>query len=289
MKYRFIDMHRSQFRMERMCRALGVSRSGYYGWKRPGTGVRKRQNDLLLHHIAVAHKQSRKTYGSPRITVELRSQGIACSENRIARLMRLNGIIAKTKKRYRVTTRSKHTRPVTPNLLKGRPVDAPNAVWVSDITYIRTSEGWLYLAVILDMFSRYVVGWSMGERLTDDLVVHAFDKAVMRKNPAPAAIFHSDRGSQYAGDRLRGLLLRHDMTQSMSGKGNCYDNAAAESFFSTLKTELGHSYGSRSTARQAIFEYIEVFYNRVRRHSSLNYMSPLDYEMHHMASLTVCP
>jgi len=203
--------------------------------------------------------------------------------------MRLNGIVAKTKKRYKVTTRSKHTRPVMPNLLKGRPVDAPNAIWVSDITYIRTSEGWLYLAIILDMFSRYVVGWSMGEKLTDDLVVHAFDKAVMKKNPAPAAIFHSDRGSQYAGDTLRGLLLRHDMTQSMSGKGNCYGNAAAESFFSTLKTELGHSYGSRSTARQEIFEYIEVFYNRVRRHSSLNYMSPLNCEINHMANLTVCP
>ena len=147
----------------------------------------------------------------------------------------------------------------------------------------------MYLAVILDMFSRRVVGWSMGERLTDDLVVHAFDKAAMRKNPTPSAIFHSDRGSQYAGHRLRDLLLRHDMTQSMSGKGNCYDNAVAESFFGTLKTELGHSYESRSVARQEIFEYIEVFYNRVRRHSSLRYMSPLDYERHHMTSLTVCP
>ena len=282
-------MHRSQFRMERMCRALGVSRSGYYGWKRPKPGVRRKENDLLLHHIAVAYTQSRKAYGSPRIAIELRSRGITCSENRVARLMRSNGIVAKMKKRYRVTTRSSHARPVAPNLLKARPVDGPDTAWVSDITYIRTSEGWLYLAIILDMFSRYIVGWSMGERLTDDLVVHAFRKAVMRKSPAPSAIFHSDRGSQYAGGRLRGLLLQHGMVQSMSGKGNCYDNAVAESFFSTLKTELGHAYESRTAARQEIFEYIEVFYNRVRRHSSLNYMSPLEYQRQYMPSLTACP
>ena len=282
MKYRFIDTHRSEFRVKKMCRVLGISRSGYHEWKKQKTGMRKRQNELLLTRIVDAHEQSRKTYGSPRITAELKARGVPCSRNRIARLMRTNGIAAKTKRRYRITTRSRHTRPIAPNLLKERSVERPNAAWVSDITYIRTYEGWLYLAVILDIFSRSVVGWSMGERLTDDLVVHAFHKAVMKRDPDSSLVFHSDRGSQYAGNRFRSLLLRHGMVQSMSGKGNCYDNAFAESFFGTLKTELGHRYPSRSTARQDIFEYIEVFYNRVRRHSALNYMSPLEYERKHV-------
>lgn len=283
MKYQFVDQCCSVFRVKKMCRILDISRSGYYGWKKRIPGVRKKENEQLVHRIVFAYEYSRKTYGSPRITAELRSQGISCSEKRIARLMQLHGIVAKTKKRYTITTRSRHLLPIVPNHLKEWSVERPNAAWVSDITYIRTTEGWLYLAVILDLFSRSVVGWSMGERLTDDLVINAFHKAVMKRNAA-ALLFHSDRGSQYASYRFKNLLDRYNLTQSMSGKGNCYDNAHAESFFSTLKTELGYRYESRSIARQSIFEYIEVFYNRIRRHSALNYMSPLEYERKHMVA-----
>ncbi len=203
-------------------------------------------------------------------------------ENRIAKLMRENGIKAKTKRRYKITTHSTHTRPIVPNLLNELRVDAPNTAWVSDITYIKTYEGWLYLCIVLDVFSRSIVGWSMGERITDDLVINAFLKAIMRRNPGNALIFHSDRGSQYASYRFRNLLASYNITQSMSNKGNCYDNTVAESFFSTLKTELGYRYESKSVVRQSIFEYIEVFYNRVRRHSSLDYLYPLKYERKHM-------
>jgi len=282
MKYRFIDMHRFEFRMGKMCRVLDISRSGYYAWKMRPVSSRDQKNRELVDRIVKVHKESRKTYGSPRITEDLKSRGIPCGKNRIARLMRKNGIMAKTKKKYRITTFSRHTRPVAPNLLKEWPVDKPNTVWVSDITYVRTDEGWLYLAVILDIFSRHIVGWSMGERLRDDLVIHAFTKAVMKRGPHTPLVFHSDRGSQYAGERFKNLLFQHSIRQSMSGKGNCYDNAFAESFFGTLKTELGHRYPSKSTARQEIFEYIEVFYNRIRRHSALNYLSPVEYERRHM-------
>lgn len=275
-------MHRFEFRMGKMCRVLDISRSGYYAWKMRPVSSRDNKNTDLVDRIVKIHKQSRKTYGSPRITEDLKSQGIPCGKNRIARLMRKNGIMAKTKKKYRITTFSRHTRPVAPNLLKEWPVDKPNTVWVSDITYVRTGEGWLYLAVVLDIFSRHVVGWSMGERLCDDLVIRAFTKAVMKRGPYTPFIFHSDRGSQYASHRFKNLLFRHCITQSMSGKGNCYDNAFAESFFGTLKTELGRRYPSKSTARQEIFEYIEVFYNRIRRHSALNYLSPVEYERRHM-------
>jgi len=222
------------------------------------------------------------TYGSPRITEDLKSQGIPCGKNRIAKLMRKNGIMAKTKKKYKITTFSRHTRPVAPNLLKNWPVKKSNIAWVSDITYVRTGEGWLYLAVVLDIFSRHVVGWSMGERLCDDLVIHAFTKAVMKRGRSTPFVFHSDRGSQYTSHRFKNLLFQHCIMQSMSGKGNCYDNAFAESFFGTLKTELGGRYPSKSMARQEIFEYIEVFYNKIRRHSALNYLSPVEYERRHM-------
>lgn len=282
MKYRFIDTHRSEFRVRKMCRVLGISKSGYHEWKKQKMGTRKKEDELLVAHIIAAHERSRKTYGSPRITAELKAHNIPCSKNRIARLMRINGIVAKTKRRYRVTTQSRHTRPIAPNLLKERSIERSNTVWVSDITYISTREGWLYLAVVLDIFSRSVIGWSMGESLTDDLVVYAFHKAVLKRSPASFLIFHSDRGSQYASRRFRDLLASRGVTQSMSGKGNCYDNAFAESFFGTLKTELGRRHESRFAARQDIFEYIEVFYNRTRRHSSLNYLSPLEYEKEHM-------
>jgi putative transposase len=284
MKYLFIDQYGSAFRVKKMCRVLKISRSAYYGWKRRPMSIRKKRNNELMNHIRKAYALGRKTYGSPRITRELKSQGIVCGKNRVARLMRTESIQAKMKRRYKVTTHSRHTRPIVPNLLTGKIVNAPDTVWVSDITYIKTYEGWLYLAVVLDIFSRSVVGWSMSERLTDDLTVRALLQALMRRNPHEGLIFHSDRGSQYASRRFKTILSSYRIIQSMSGKGNCYDNAYAESFFGTLKTELGYRYESRSVARQSIFEYIEVFYNRIRRHSALDYVSPLEYERKHMVA-----
>jgi len=284
MKYQFMHDYRSAFRVKKMCRVLNISRSSYYGWKRRPMSIRKKRNNELMDHIRKAYALGRKTYGSPRITRELKSQGIVCGKNRVARLMRTEGIQAKMKRRYKVTTHSRHTRPIVPNLLTGKIVNASDTVWVSDITYIKTYEGWLYLAVVLDIFSRSVVGWSMSERLTDDLTVRALLQALMRRNPHEGLIFHSDRGSQYASRRFKTILSSYRIIQSMSGKGNCYDNAYAESFFGTLKTELGYRYESRSVARQNIFEYIEVFYNRIRRHSALNYVSPLEYERKHMVA-----
>ena len=282
MKYQFTHDYRSVFRVKKMCRVLNISRSAYYGWKRRPMSNRKKRDNELMDHIRKAYVLGRKTYGSPRVTRELKSQGIVCGKNRVARLMRTEGIQAKMKRRYKVTTHSRHTRPIVPNLLTGKIVNASDTVWVSDITYIRTYEGWLYLAVVLDIFSRSVVGWSMSERLTDDLTVRALLQALMKRNPHEGLIFHSDRGSQYASKRFKTILFSYRIVQSMSGKGNCYDNAYAESFFGTLKTELGYRYESRSVARQHIFEYIEVFYNRIRRHSALNYVSPLEYERTHM-------
>ena len=225
---------------------------------------------------------SRRTYGSPRITKELRENGVLCGKNRIARLMRLYGIYAKTKRRFKVTTHSNHNLPVAANLLKGQfQTDKPNKVWLSDITYIRTQEGWLYLSVILDLYNRQVVGWSMDERLTQDLVLQALQQALGRRKPDSGVVFHSDRGSQYAGHAFRNVLERHHFSQSMSATGNCYDNAVMESFFHTLKTEVVYfeRYRTRAEARQSIFEYIEVFYNRIRRHSALGYLSPLEFEI----------
>jgi transposase InsO family protein len=280
MKYAFIDEHRSGFRVKKMCRILDVSRSRYYAWRRRSQGFRQQENERLLEKIKEAHQMSRRTYGSPRITVELNANGTPCGKNRIARLMRLHGIFAKTKRRFRVTTHSNHNLPVAENLLNRRfETDKPNKVWLSDITYIRTQEGWLYLSTVLDLFNRQVIGWSMDDRLTQDLVLQALHQALGRRKADPGVIFHSDRGSQYAGHAFRSVLKQHQFSQSMSATGNCYDNAVMESFFHTLKTEVVYfeRYRTRADARQSIFEYIEVFYNRIRRHSSLGYLSPLDF------------
>ena len=281
MKYLFIQEHRSIFRVEKMCRVFAIARSGYYAWRRREKSIRQKENELLLHTIKKVYLLNRQVYGSPRITEELKAQGFRCGKNRIARLMRRNNVKAKTVKRYRITTKSNHRLPVAPNIVN-RDFTAPAAdrLWVSDISYIATREGWLYLAVILDVFSRHVVGWAMSERLYDDLTVDALRQALVRRRPIPGLIFHSDRGSQYASGRFRQWLKSYKIRQSMSGTGNCYDNALAESFFHTLKTELTQfeRYETRIDARRSIFEYIEAFYNRVRRHSALNYKSPLEYE-----------
>lgn len=287
MKYWFIERNRSSFRVEKMCRVLGVSRSGYYGWKKRPESRRRRENKELLVMIKGTYERSRGTYGSPRITKELQERGMRCGENRIAGIMRGNGIVAKRTKKFRATTNSKHSYPVAENLLNRHfAVEGPNRVWCSDITYISTAEGWLYLVIILDLFSRQVVGWGMSARLTGDFVIKALYQAEGRRTIAQGCIFHSDRGVQYACKDFKEVLQGYGFEQSMSRKGDCYDNAVAESFFSTLKTELVHHcrYTTRAEARQSIFEYIEIFYNRERRHSALGYRSPVRFEQEVLAA-----
>jgi len=281
MKYQFIDTYRSEFAVERMCRVLKVSKSGYYAWRVRPQSNRARANEKLDHHIKTIYRKNKGMYGSPRITKALHRQNIACSENRVARRMLINGIKAKTKKRFKVTTNSKHNHPVAENLLdQNFKAQRPNQVWASDITYIWTREGWLYLAVILDLFSRHIVGWAMSNHLGQELALNALKQAIWRRRPPQGVLFHSDQGVQYACQAFRKLLQQHKFIQSMSGKGNCYDNAVVESFFHTLKTELIYfeNYSTREGAKNSIFEYIESYYNRDRLHSTLKYCSPVQFE-----------
>jgi putative transposase len=264
-----------------MCRVLAVSRSGYYTWAKHISSIRQKENERLLVYIKEAYVRGRGTYGSPRVTVELRSKGISCGKNRVAQLMKSNGIKAKTKRKFKATTKSKHDFLVADNLLQQRfSADKANHVWVSDITFIRTKQGWLYLAAILDVFNRQIVGWSMDSKLSHELLAEALRKALRQRRPESGVLFHSDRGTQYASYAFRDLMEQHGFVQSMSSSGNCYDNALMESFFHTLKTELIYfeKYRTRQEARGSIFEYIELFYNRVRRHSALNYCSPVEFE-----------
>ena len=270
-----------------MCRVLGVSRSGYYKWAKHIDSDHQKSNEHLLVRIRDAYVRGRGTYGSPRVTAELKSKGIPCGKNRVAQLMKSNGIKAKTKRRFKATTKSKHDFLVADNLLNQRfSADEANKVWVSDITFIRTREGWLYLAAILDVFNRQIVGWSIDSKLSHELLADALRKALRNRKPERGVMFHSDRGTQYASYAFRDLMERYGFVQSMSSSGNCYDNALMESFFHTLKTELIYfeKYQTRQEARGSIFEYIELFYNRVRRHSALNYCSPAEFELN--ASVT---
>lgn len=264
-----------------MCRVLGVSRSWYYAWQKRGETKRQRSDKGLLKEIKSAFKESDSTYGVVRIGKELQEQGLRVGKNRIWRLMRENGLRVKTTRRFKVTTNSDHKRPVAPNLVQRNfSAAAPNRLWTGDITYIWTAEGWLYLAVVLDVFSRRIVGWSMNRRMTDDLVVAAFKNALVRRRPAPGFIFHTDRGSQYCSKRFRALVKGAGGVQSMSATGCCYDNAITETFFGTLKRELVHhcSFTTRQEAQSRIFRYIEAFYNRRRRHSSIGYLAPERFE-----------
>ncbi len=264
-----------------MCLVFKVSRSGYYAWLRRPESQRKIEDKVLSEVIKEIHKESRGEYGSPKIHQELRRRGIRCGRKRVARLMRKDGLKAKTIRKFKATTNSKHDLPVAANLLNRdfSPVE-PNKAWVADITYIWTTEGWLYLAVVIDLFSRAVVGWSMSERMTRTLVMDAFTLAVKRRNPPPGLIHHSDRGSQYASGDFQSLLVKYGAICSMSRKGNCWDNAAAESFFALLKRSLvfHNQYQTRAEARQSIFDYIERFYNRKRIHSSLGYRTPYEVD-----------
>lgn len=287
MRYRFIEKHRSAYAVERMCRVLGVTRSGYYAWRRRGMSRRDIYDQVLLGHIRESYKQSRGCYGSPRIWQDLRDWGYWCGRKRVVRLMRQEGLYAKTRRRFRVTTQSKHGFPVAANILgRNFTATAPNRVWVSDITYIWTREGWSYLCVVLDIFNRQVVGWSLSARLTADLALSALRKAVFVRRPPAGLIVHSDQGVQYASEEFRAELERQGFEQSMSRKGDCYDNAVMESFFGTLKRELVYheTYRTRAEARLSVFQYIEGFYNRRRRHSSLGYLSPLEFEQAALAA-----
>lgn len=279
-----IRAHLGQFGVALMCRALGVSRSGFYAWRRRGPGRRALDNQRLLLEIRAIHRESGRTYGSPRVHAELVAQGRSCARKRVERLMSEDGLRARKRRRFRRTTDSAHAHPIAPNVLGRRfdvrQVGTPDRVWVSDLTYVPTREGWLYLAVILDLATRRVVGWAMGRTLEATLATDALEMALARRRPGRGLLHHSDRGVQYACAAYREHLRSHGITCSMSKKGDCWDNAVAESFFATLEWELiqGADWHTRSEARRALFHYIEVWYNRKRRHSSLGYRSPADYE-----------
>jgi putative transposase len=274
---------------------LGVSPSGYYAWRKRPPSAREMANQELLKKIKAVFEESGETYGSPRVYRELNRQGVKCSENRIARLMRLRGLKAKQTRRYRTVTKRNRTHPVAPNLLQRDFVaQQPDQKWLADITYISTWEGWLYLATILDMYSRRIIGWAMSERMTDDLTLNALRMALRRRQPGPGLVHHSDQGSQYTSQAYQALLKEHGVQASMNSVGNWYDNAPMESFFGTLKSECVHHviYRTRDEARADLFSYIEVFYNRRRLHSALDYLSPEEYERIYRQQqfyLTPCP
>jgi transposase InsO family protein len=281
MRFSFIDAKKAEFPINRMCKVLGVSQSGFHAWKDRPACHRQRQDMVLLAHMRSAFALSNGTYGSPRMTRELRDDGHPVGRRRTARLMRENGLVARQKRRFKRTTDSEHSWPVAPNLLdQVFEAEAPDQKWGVDISYIWTKEGWLYLAIVLDLFSCRVVGWTTSDRLHRALALSALRKALAMRQPAAGLIHHSDRGSQYCAVDYQGELRKNGIRISMSGKGNCYDNAMVETFFKTLKSELvwRASFQTRQDAEQAIARYIDGFYNPVRRHSALDYQSPVQFE-----------
>ena len=276
-----MDAHRGEFRIGTMCEVLGLSRSGYYAWRRRPRSLRDEANAKLTQTIRRIHDESRRIYGSPRIYAALQHRGITCGRHRVARLMRDEGIRSKTKRRFRYIATKRAETPAAPNRLMRRFTAArPNRIWASDITIVKTAEGWLHLAIVLDLFSRKVVGWATSTAVTQTLALEALQRAFTTRRPKPGLLHHSDRGGQYLSAAYQHLLDEHGALCSMSRPGNCLDNAAVESFFHTLKTELVYQqhYRTREEARLAIFEYIECFYNRTRMHSTLDYRSPEEYE-----------
>jgi len=260
---------------------LCVSRSGFYSWKNREKSQRHRERERLILKVREIHRQSRASYGARRISVELEAQKESCGRTKAATLMKLAGVEAKQRRKFKATTNSKHNLPVAPNLLARNFFSSePDRVYCSDITYVWTNEGWLYLAVVLDLYSRRVVGWSMSERITRNLVIDALRMAIWRRCPGPGLIFHSDRGSQYCSKDFQKMLKKNEMISSMSRKGNCWDNSVAESFFGSLKTErvFDSRYLNREEASRDIVDYIEMFYNSRRRHSYLGYVSPREFE-----------
>lgn len=281
MIYRFVDDHRSEYPVTRLCRTLGVSPSGYYAWRQRPPSARAEANQRLVTHMRLIHHEVHETYGSPRMHTELVARGLPCNVKRVAQLMRLHHLRARHKRRDRVTTQVNPKLPVAPNhLAQHFQASAPNEKWVGDITYIWTREGWLYLAVVMDLYSRRIVGWALARTQDTILVLAALQMAIGRRQPPAGLLHHSDRGSQYASAQYQAILQIYRFTVSMSGAGNCFDNAAMESFFGTLKAELINcqGYQTRDQARQDIVSYIEGFYNVTRRHSTLGYRSPLEFE-----------
>ena len=281
MKYQFIHENLHIYPITRMCDVLEVSENGYYNWRKRGKSQRKQNDEQLASRIEDAYHDNRGVYGSPRIHAELKGQGIKCGRKRVARLMRERNISARKKRRQAKKTDSNHCSPIAPNLLESDfTADAPNKKWMTDMTFIATSEGWLYLAGVLDAYSRRLIGWAMGSEHDAELVKQALHMALVVRQPGAGLVHHSDRGSEYASKSYQEMLHQHNIQISMSKKGDCYDNAMIESFWGTLKEECFslEIFHTRREAKTAIFEYIEVFYNRKRRHSSLGYLSPVDYE-----------
>jgi len=281
MRFRFIEDHREEFPVKLMCKVLEVSTSGYYAWRGRPPSKREMANRELTKEIRVAFEESGETYGSPRIYQVMRKRGLMCSKNRVARLMASEGLQAKQTRRFRATTRRNKAHRAAPNLLKRDfTADRPDQKWLADITYISTLEGWLYLAAILDLFSRKIVGWAMSDRITTDLTLAALRMAVRQRRPGPGLVHHSDQGSQYTDSRYQDVLKANGIQPSMNGVGSWYDNAPMESFFGTLKAEHVHHcvYRTRDEARPDVFYYIEGFYNLHRLHSSLGYVSPMAHE-----------
>lgn len=278
MRYAFIEKERHNHSVSELCRVLGVSRAGFYKWFGDRDGIRGKRHKQLIVAIRKSFERSRKRYGVRRVHADLKREGIQVNKKVVEKLMRENGLRPHRRRKYKSTTDSKHDLPVAPNeLQRAFQVPKPNHAWVGDITYIETNEGWLYLSAFIDLYSRKVVGWSMSDRLTADLVVDSFNMAKQRRGTT-ATLVHSDRGSQYASAAFRKCLKK--CKQSMSRKGNCWDNAVAESFFGALKSELIHRevYKTRKEAEASIFEYIEIFYNKNRLHSTLGYVSPVEFE-----------
>jgi putative transposase len=281
MRFEFIDAEKALYPIRLLCRVLQVSSSGFYSWKSRPRSDRSREDEMLSGKVREIFKESRQTYGTPRIQAELHEEGHSVGRQRIARLMAAQGLQAVCRRRFRKTTDSDHDRPIAENILdRDFAPEAPNRAWAGDITYIWTGEGWLYLAVILDLFSRRVIGWSMADNMETPLVARALQNAIGLRLPGDDLIHHSDRGSQYASGDYRKLLDRNGITCSMSRRGDCWDNAVVESFFGTMKTELIYRkpWPTRESAHQAVAEYIELFYNTRRRHSFLGQQSPSDYE-----------
>lgn len=283
MRFAFIYAQKAEFPIAALCRVLDVSESGYHAWNKRPESAHASKDRLLGAHIKASFAKSRETYGSPRLTTELDEMGLSVGRHRVARLMREGGIHAKKPKRFKKTTDSRHSSPIAPNLV-ARKFDEiasePNRLWVTDITYIWTWQGWLYLCVFLDVFSRKVIGWSIDDTMETRMVLDALNMALTRRNPSAGLIGHSDRGSQYASDLYRTLLGKRGILQSMSRKGDCWDNAVAESFFASIKGDLidRRSWSTKASVEAAVQEWIEVFYNCERRHSSLGNVSPVDYE-----------
>lgn len=281
MRYPFIRDHARQYPVTLLCQTLQVTRSGYYAWRRAPESPRAQEDRRLLAVIKTLHTASKATYGSPRIHAALRQQGEACGRHRVTRVMRAHGVIAKHRRKFRATTNSDHALPVAENVLDRQfTPTAANQVWLSDITYVPTGEGWLYLAAVMDLAYRGIVGWAMSERIDRTLACDALTAALARCRPAPGLLHHSDRGSQYASADYQALLTQQGVIPSMSRKGNCWDNAPMESFFHSLKVEWLHdqTFRTRAEARQAIFTFIEIWYNRQRLHSTLGYRTPEQYE-----------